>query len=115
MKIEEFVQQITAVNRAWKVAQEDCDNYINTHIAKILQEQKSAWQVEFYRSYPTSVWFKTDVENFPSGDVFSVRFGNEAVRSTDGDSKWNAEHIPKILLKSLLTESEYLIATQPKV
>lgn len=115
MKIEEFVKQITAVNRAWKVAQEDSDPYINTHIANALQQQKSAWQVEFYRAFPASVWFKADLDNFPAGDVFSVRFGSQIVESSDGDSKWNAEHIPKYLLKSLLTETEYRIATQPKV
>ncbi|GEA51420.1 hypothetical protein VIN01S_22240 [Vibrio inusitatus NBRC 102082] len=115
MTFDDFVKRITAINRAWKVAREDSEPYINTHIANALQQQKSAWQVEFYRAFPASVWFKADLDNFPTGDVFSVRFGDQTVKSTDGDSKWNAEHIPKHLLRTLLTETEYRIATQPKV
>ncbi|CAM4203953.1 hypothetical protein [Vibrio neonatus] len=114
MTLNDFVQRITVINRAWKTAGNDSEPYINQHIAKQLQEQKSAWQVEFYRTYPKVVWFKADLENHPDGNTYSVRFGDRTVLSSDGDVKWNAEHIPKYLLQKLLTESEFRSATQPK-
>ncbi|MEZ8990201.1 hypothetical protein AB4342_12545 [Vibrio breoganii] len=114
MTLDYFVQRITAINRAWKVAENDSEPYIGQSLAKQLQEQKSAWQVEFYRTYPKMVWFRADLEDYPDGETYSVRFGDRTVLSSDGDIKWNAEHIPKYLLQKLLTETEFRSATQPK-
>ncbi|WP_298444475.1 hypothetical protein [uncultured Ferrimonas sp.] len=114
MNLEQIVQRITAINRAWKVALGDGTPYINTELAKRLQKQKSAWQIELYRTYPNLVWFKLDVDGFPDGSVYSVRFCEQTVTTADGDEKWNAEHIPKHLLSELLTKPEFQHATQRK-
>ncbi|WP_394151544.1 hypothetical protein [Vibrio maritimus] len=112
MNLQQFVQKITAINRAWKVALDDDNPYISEVLARRLQDQKSAWQVEFYRSFPSLVWFKADLENYPDGSVYSVRFGDTVVVSTDLDVKSNAEHIPKHLLMELLTDFEFINATK---
>ena len=114
MKLNDIVDRIVLINRAWKVAKEDSVPHINTKLADRLKIQKSAWQIELFRSYPEQVWFKKDLENYPDGSVFSVRWKNEPVRSSDGDLKWNAEHLPVDIAKNLLTYKEFHIATKLK-
>ncbi len=110
----EIVDRIVSINRAWKIALEDSNSHINGKIADKLCNQKSAWQVELYRSYPDTVWFKYDLDNYPDGSVFSVRFGTEVVISSDGDSKWNAEHLPVSIARKMLTATEFKQATNQK-
>ena len=100
---------------AWKVAKEDQHAHINTHLANRLKQQKSTWQIELIRSFPNHVWLKKDLDNFPDGSVFSVRWKSGSIISTDGDEKWNAEHIPADIAQSLLTKSEFLTAIQKKI
>ena len=52
MKLNDIVDRIVLINRAWKVAKEDSVPHINTQLADRLKIQKSAWQIELFRSYP---------------------------------------------------------------
>ncbi|MGF1692360.1 hypothetical protein [Photobacterium kagoshimensis] len=112
--LHQLVDRITSINRAWKVAQQDPNTAINSVIAKRLQFQKANWQLELLRSFPDKVWLKPDLDCESNELVYSVRFGDNIVITSDGDEKWNAEHLPARLAKELLTEQELLHAIQPK-
>jgi len=114
LRLKEIVDRIVSINRAWKVAKEDSSPFINTCMAQRLRDQKSAWQVELFRCYPEQVWFKLDLESYPDGSVFSVRWISQPIFSSDGDIKWNAEHIPVEVAKQLLTETEFKLAINKK-
>jgi hypothetical protein len=114
LKLNEIVDRIVSINRAWKVAKEDPSPQINNIMAERLKDQKSLWQVELFRSYPEQVWFKLDLESYPDGSAFSVRWGSQKVFSSDGDIKWNAEHIPVAVARRLLTETELKLAINQK-
>ncbi|MGF1760071.1 hypothetical protein L4D76_19455 [Photobacterium sagamiensis] len=107
----ELIDRIVAINRAWKIAQDDSCSVVSTTIAKRLQYQKSNWQVELIRSFPEKVWLKVDEENSTEKEkLFSVRFG-AAVQLSDGSIKQDAEHLPKRIAIELLTEEELAHAT----
>ncbi|MBB1363106.1 hypothetical protein H5125_13220 [Shewanella sp. SR44-4] len=114
MKLNDIVNRIVLINRAWKVAKEDPSPQLNTLLANRLKNQKSAWQIELFRSFPEQVWFKKDLDNYPDGSVFSVRWMDNPIISSDGDIKWNAEHLPVDIAKNLLTHKEFHIATKLK-
>lgn len=115
MTLDEIVNRIVLINRAWKVAKEDPHEHVNTHMANRLRQQKSTWQIELIRSFPDQVWLKKDLENYPDGSVFSVRWKSGSIVSSDGDVKWNAEHIPSEIAQSLLTKKEFLTAIKQKI
>ncbi|MGC9401126.1 hypothetical protein ACP43V_01665 [Vibrio genomosp. F10 str. 9ZC157] len=112
--VEQFVDRITTINRAWKIAQQDENLVIKNQLSERLKLQKANWQLEFLRAYPNKVWLKPDHEIEASEEVYSVRFGDETVLTSDGDAKWNAEHLPARIAKEHLTEVELTRALHPK-
>lgn len=112
--IEQFVNHITALNRAWKVAQSDSNPTINSSIANGLKLQKANWQIELLRAHPDKTWLVVDEESDSDEEVYSVRFVDDNVLTSDGDRKWNAEHIPLRIVETHLTERELIRALYPK-
>lgn len=90
--IEQLVSEIVAINQAWKAATELCQP--SSSLANSLRDLKLRLQIRLLQHYaPDRVYLQLDTDTESSELLYSVRL-REAI-----GTRWNAEHIPKRLVK----------------
>lgn len=92
---EQLVQEIVAINQAWKVSEE-----LSPNLGNSLKDLKSRLQVRLLRSYaPEQVYLELDTET-GTEELYSLRLRNPIGK------RWNAEHLPVRVAKELLSNEE---------
>jgi len=100
--IEQLVDEIIAVNHAWKEAQNLFDRTDN-YLANSLRDLKSRLQVRLLRSYaPELVYLITD--NNTDSDLDEPLYGLQLIKSVNG--RKDAAHMPVRVAKGHLSEKE---------
>lgn len=98
---EELVQEITAVNQAWKEAMK-MGEHLN-HVAHSLANLKTRLQVRLLRQYaPERVYLQLDTQN--QGIEGEELYGLILRQSLAG--YWNAAHLPVRIAETVLSVQE---------
>ena len=92
---ERLIQEIVAINQAWKVSDE-----LSPNLGKSLKDLKNRLQVRLLRSYPQEVRLELDTETESEEPLYSLRLLHPI------DNRWHAEHLPVRVAKKLLSNEE---------
>ena len=111
MTIDDFVLQIDAFNRCWKIASER--HGPDSSFARMLRRQKTNLQVELIRVFPSQVTLVEDAESDDYAEAqFSLRL-SPPVQLLNGSLRRDANHLPKRLAVEYLPVDFFqLIETQ---
>ncbi|MFB2895756.1 hypothetical protein ACE1CI_22850 [Aerosakkonemataceae cyanobacterium BLCC-F50] len=94
---EDLVQEIAAINQAWKVSAE-----LSPTLGNSLKDLKNRLQLRLLRKYaPARVYLELDTVTESEEALYSL-----CLRQPIGN-RWNAEHLPVRVAQEMLSDEEF--------